>query len=436
MTPKLITGLVFGAVYAWLIFSKRYRATAVWLGVIALQAASLVLPEPVLRWRTLIEHDQTGWTAVNWNVIGIFAGTLLLAEAFIWSRVPARLSDLLIDRSPNICWAGVGVCALASVISIFVENVATVLIVAPIAMEMARKQNIPSAPFIIGIAVCSNLQGSATLIGDPPSMLLASEYRMTFNDFFWFHGRPGIFFAVQAGAVPGFAVLWLVFRRYRNPVAELLVEPAKSWFPTVLLVLMAIGLALASVIDPGFLWFGGALCVGLGLVALVWIRGCDRLAAAEVVRTFDWSTTFFLVGVFAMVRALENVGLIHDLAEAIGSVTGSGELSRFLIIVAFSVAVSAFVDNVPYLAVMLGVVKGLGASGSGSPSFLLPFGLLIGACIGGNITPIGASANIVACGLLRRREEEMSFTGFMRIGLPFTLAATAGAGLFLWLVWR
>jgi Na+/H+ antiporter NhaD/arsenite permease-like protein len=436
-TEKILTACVFSLVYVWLIISKKHRAKAIWVGVLVLWAAGALLENPILGLRHLFEYDATGWSSVNWNVIGIFAGTLLIAEAFVYSRVPATLSDLLIDKSPNVCWAALGVCALSSFLSIFVENVATVLIVAPIALEVARRQGFSPVPFVVGIAICSNLQGTATLIGDPPSMILASEYRMTFNDFFWFHGRPGIFFAVQVGAAAGFGVLWLFFRRFRGRPALLPVEKVKGWLPTVMLGVMVVGLALSSLVDEDFMWWGAVLCLGLGFVCILWVLRQNRGAAGGILKAYDTPTTLFLVAVFLMVRALENVGLIDDLARGIGGVTGSSMLGRFLVIVVFSMLVSAFIDNVPYLAVMLGVVHKLtGTAELGEARFLLPFGLLVGACIGGNITPVGASANIVAHGLLRREGKDVGFLEFVKFGLPFTLAATAGAALFLWIVWR
>ena len=434
--PKVITAAVFVLVYLWLVLSKKHRAKAIWLGIAALYLAGLWLPESILTGRTPFLYDRHGWLAVNWNVVGIFAGTLLIAEAFIYSRVPALLSDAIIDRSPNICWAAMGVCALSAFISIFVENVATVLIVAPIAMEMAHRQKVSPVPFIIGIAICSNLEGTATLIGDPPSMLLASEFRMNFNDFIWFRGRPGIFFAVQAGAAAGLGVLWLFFRRFSQPVVKLPVEKARGWVPTYALVIMIFGLALSSFVDRRFMWWGAALCMGLGTLCVIWLCRRDPKEARQLLHSYDWSTTFFLIGVFILITALENVGLINDLAHAIGSITGDSRFGRFFVIVLFSMLISAFIDNVPYLGVMLGVVHQMAAHApAGENSFLLPFGLLLGACLGGNITPVGASANIVAYGMIRRKGLSCSFADFVKIGLPFTVAATAAGSVFLWLFW-
>ena len=134
--------------------------------------------------------------AINWNVMGIFVGTLIVADVFMESRVPAYIAEMIVDKARNTAWAILYICALAGFISAFVENVATVLIVAPIALALAKKLKINPMNMMIAIAVSANLQGTATLIGDPPSMLLGGFAGMNFMDFFLYKGRPSIFFAV------------------------------------------------------------------------------------------------------------------------------------------------------------------------------------------------------------------------------------------------
>ena len=425
ISPKTTVLIVFAAVYLFLILSRHHRALTLWIGVALLLILGRVSPGGML-------------TDINWNVIGIFAGTLVLAELFILSGVPARMATILVDRSSTVGMAILWICALTSFISAFVENVATVLIVAPIALEISRRLKVSPVSFLIALAISSNLQGTATLIGDPPSMILAAYQKMSFNDFFFLQGKPGIFFAVQLGAVLSFVVLYFLFRKFNQRVEQIPVKPVETWTPTILLALMVVCLAGASSLDPDFRYLGGAICLFFGLLGLIHRarrdRGTSQGRCRRVLREYDLETTFFLAGIFVMVGALTRVGLITDLARSIQSITGGSTFWAYTMIVWVSVLFSAFVDNVPYLTAMIPVAAVLSRS-LGIPPQLLVFGLLIGSCLGGNVTPIGASANIVAVGLLRRQGYHVSFWEFVKIGLPFTLAATLGSYLFVLWVW-
>lgn len=372
--------------------------------------------------------------AVNWNVMGIFVGTLVVADLFMESRVPARIAELIVDRARNTAWAILAICALTGFISAFVENVATVLIVAPIALALAKKLSIKPVKMMIAIAISSNLQGCATLIGDPPSMLLGGFAKMTFADFFFYRGRPGIFFAVELGALVSFVVLWFIFRKHRENTELVPVERVRSWVPTVILVTLIVALATSSFLDAGFSCMAGALCMAAGAIAAAWDRLANRNSVVEGIRTLDWDTTFFLMGIFVLVGSLALTGWIDAASGALSELVGDNIFLGYTMIVFVSVALSAFVDNVPYLAAMLPVAMKMSERLSMEPSLFL-FGLLIGASLGGNITPIGASANVVACGMLKKEGYRVGFGEFMRIGIPFTLAAVVPAYLFLWWVW-
>lgn len=422
-THRTLTLVVFVLVYAGLILFKRRRTEILSAGVLVILASGVLAPAVAVR-------------AVSWNVIGIFAGVLLLAEMFTESGMPLRIADILIDRSKNVGRAILLVCVFAGFVSIFVENVATVLIVAPVAIQIARRVGASPVPFLVGIAVSSNLQGAGTLIGDPPSMILAAFLKMDFNDFFWMDGHLSIFWAVQAGAVAGTAVLWLLFRRFRNPVEY--IDPPQvstrtpSWAMGVLIVL----LALSPKFDPGFRWLGGTLCVGTALLVLLREEVRSRGTARRVLGGFDWNTTVFLIGVFILVEALVETGLVRDFAGLFLRVVGSDPMGIYASLVSVSVVFSALVDNIPYITAMIPVVQEVAASASISSATPLVFGMLLGASLGGNITPFGASANVVAVGLLRKEGSPVSTWEFLKIGLPFTLAATLAGAVFLAWAWN
>lgn len=372
---------------------------------------------------------------INWNVMGLFWGTLILAELFMLSRVPAVLAEWLVDRTATARAAMLVLCALSGAISMFVENVAVVLLVAPVALSLCEKLKLNPTPLLIGIAVSSNLQGTATMIGDPPSMILAGYLRLNFFDFIWYQGRPSIFFAVEVGAVVSLLVLAYVFRRHREAIRLVAVEHARSWLPTGLLVALILGLSVATVFDPAFAWFAGVYTLALAGVGLGWLTWRARWERpGRLLATLDWDTTFFLIGVFVIVGALSESGWLDRLATWLAGAAGASILVAFLIIVGFSVILSGFVDNVPFLLAMIPVAQKV-ADQLHAPMPLLMFGLLIGACLGGNLTPIGASANVVTLGLLKKRGHHAGFGQFMGIGIPFTIAAVTAACLLVWLVW-
>lgn len=414
--------IIFLAVYVGLVIGKRYRPVIVWSGVLVSLAVGALEPVEIL-------------LGVNWNVLGIFAGSLILAELFLVSRLPETIADILINRSPNLGLAFLSIIIFTSILSSFIENVATVLIVAPIALQLARKVEVSPVPVIIGLAISSNLQGAALLIGDPPSMILAAAQGMNFLDFFWYGGRMGIFFFVEIGAIFGFAVLFLFLMGMKRRSVKMPVTRVRSWTPVWLIAAMILLLSLASLIDKDFTWFSGTVCVFISAVGLIWHRRMDREGFERLAKHFDWGTTAFLAGIFVIVSMLEERGAIAAFVDRLGAHRGASLFLVYSAVVWVSVLISAFIDNVPYIMAMLPVVTGI-AGRLGMSSELLVFGLLIGSCLGGNITPIGASANIVALGILDRTGNHVSFRSFVRIGLPFTLASTAAAYIALWLVWK
>ncbi|MBU1727646.1 MAG: anion permease [Candidatus Omnitrophica bacterium] len=373
--------------------------------------------------------------AINWNVMGIFVGTLVIADIFMESRVPAFIAEVIVDRAKSTAWAILLICALTGFISAFVENVATVLIVAPIALALARKLKINPMKMMIAIAISSNLQGAATLIGDPPSMLLGGFAKMNFMDFFIYKGRPSIFFAVELGALASFVVLYFIFRAQKQKMEVVAVEKIRSWVPTVILVVLIFALALSSFLDTGFSYMAGVLCMIAALVSMIWERFINKRSILKGMKSLDWETTFFLIGVFVLVGSITLTGWIEALAALLSGIVGKNIFLGYTLIVFLSVILSAFIDNVPFLAAMLPVAISMSSKLNINPSLFL-FGLLIGASLGGNITPIGASANIVACGLLKKEGYEVRFKDFMKIGAPFTLAAVIAAYLFVWFVWK
>jgi len=373
---------------------------------------------------------------VNWNILMIYVGSMTIASLFIYSKVPARIADGIVSRSPSTGIAVILILAMTGIISIFVENVATVLVMAPIAMALSKKLKLNPVPFMIGLALMSNLEGTATLVGDPPSMIFASYAGYNFNDFFIHQGKLSIFFIIQAGMAAGCIFFYFIFGKVREK-SSVEKEDVISWVPLGLLLLMIFGLAAISFMSSELGYASGTLVVALGAAGLGWYRFFQKKNGKEVlklVKELDWETIFFLIGIFIVVGAVSETGLLQEFADFLARITGGSKLAGFILILAFSVLISGFVDNVPYIIVMLPVAGALAAA-MGIQKELYMFALLVGSCLGGNLTPFGASANIVAMGILRKDGHPIEFTGFLKISAPFTLITTAAAAALLWLIW-
>jgi Na+/H+ antiporter NhaD/arsenite permease-like protein len=421
MQAPMIAAIIFVTAYVLFVFLPHKRSC------IALLAALVLL---VLR----VMSPREAFGAINWNVMGIFVGTLVVADIFMESRVPAYLAEIIVNRAKNTAWSILLICAMTGFISAFVENVATVLIVAPIAFALSKKLNINPMKILIAVAVSSNLQGAATLIGDPPSMLLGGFAKMNFGDFFFYQGRPSIFFAVELGAIFSSVVLYLVFREHKQKVEVVPVEKVKSWVPSILLVSLIVLLACSSFFDKNFSYMAGLLCVIFGIISFSWNKFVNKGSILKGLKALDWDTTFFLAAIFVLVGSITMTGWVEKISVSLSGMIGSNIFLGFTLLVVISVFLSAFIDNVPFLAAMLPVAISMAGRLNINPSLFL-FGLLIGASLGGNITPIGASANIVVCGLLKKQGHAVSFKDFAKIGLPFTLVAVTAAYLFIWFVW-
>ena len=377
---------------------------------------------------------------LDFNVLLMIGGTMGLVQLFIDSKMPARLADMIMDKVPNIQWAAVCLSLFAGVISAFVDNVATVLMVAPVAVAICKKLNTNPVPFIVSIAVSSNLQGAATLVGDTTAIMLGSALDMSFMDFFWYQGKPSIFFAVELGAVLSAIIVYFVFRKEKAPIPRSgQMTEVEDPVPTVLLLGAILLLILASFAPDA--WnlpdeINGIICCCLLVIGLIYnyARNKNLEAVTGPLKAIDFETLGLLVGLFLMIGGIKNEGVIDALAALLAKLGNGNVFLMYTIIVWASVLISAFIDNIPYVATMIPVIAGIAIEMGCDPTPLY-FGLLSGATLGGNITPIGASANITAIGILRREGHEVRNSDFFKIGIPFTLSAIIPAYIYIWLVY-
>ena len=377
--------------------------------------------------------------ALDFNVLLMIAGTMGLVQLFIDSKMPALLADAIMAKVPNVQWAAVCLALFAGVISAFVDNVATVLMIAPVALEICRKLKTNPVPFIIGIAVSSNLQGAATLVGDTTAIMLGSALDMTFMDFFFYEGKLSMFFVVELGAVLSALIVYFVFRKEKDAIPETgEMTPVEDMVPTVLLF-GAIGLLILASFAPDS-WnlpaeTNGIICCTLMVVGLIYnfIRKQTAESLYGPLSAIDFETLGLLVGLFLMIGGISHEGVIDALAQLLARLGAGNPFLMYTIIVWASVLISAFIDNIPYVATMIPVIAGIAAE-MGIDSTALYFGLLSGATLGGNCTPIGASANITGIGILRKEGCEVSNGDFFKIGIPFTMAAIIPAYILIWIL--
>ena len=415
--------LLFILMYVLMIVVPKYKP------LYALTVAAIFLISGILPWGSLL-------TTINWNVLLMIAGTMIIVYYFIESRMPNLLADILLSKSKNVMWVTIFMSLFAGIISAFIDNVATVLMVAPVGMAICKKLKISPVGMILSIAVSSNLQGAATLVGDTTSIMLGDYANMNFMNFFWMKGRPGIFFAVELGALATIPVMMFLFRKDKEPVDSKERTPVTDYMPTVMLLLMVAALITASFVPNAPAMINGIICCILAVITVLidLLQKKKTEDAIAAIKNLDFETLGLLVGLFIVIGGLTEVGIIDDFAKMIVKVGGNNIFLLFTIVVWGSVVISAFVDNIPYVATMLPVLTAVTAT-LGIEPYLLYFGLLTGATLGGNITPIGASANIAAVGMLRKEGYQVSFGEFMRIGIPYTLTAVLVGYLYIWFVW-
>jgi Na+/H+ antiporter NhaD/arsenite permease-like protein len=238
--------------------------------------------------------------------------------------------------------------------------------------------------------------------------------------------------------ITGAFFFYAYFARKREKKICLEQEKILSLFPSVLLMLMIGGLAAASFVYGGISLASGLIVMVLAVAGFLWyaaVRKKNRTELVRLIRGLDWDTVLFLMGIFVVVGCVAQVGLLDDFSALLSRLVGDSVFLGFFLIVAVSTLISGFVDNVPYIIVMLPVAGSLTRSLSLQPELYM-FALLIGSCMGGNLTPFGASANVVSVGILKKQGRQTSFLQWLKIGLPFTLLTTGVSAAVIWFVWR
>ncbi len=423
MLPAII---LFAATYVLMLTFSKFRP------YFALGAALIFIVTGMLPLSQILPN-------LDFNVLLMIAGTMGIVQLFIDSKMPSLMADIVMEKVPNVQMAAVALSLFSGIISAFVDNVATVLMVAPVALEVCKKLKTNPIPFIIAVAVSSNLQGAATLVGDTTAILLGGALDMSFFDFIIYQGKPGMFFIVELGAVVSAIILAWIFRAEKGSIPEGAPRTeVTDYVPTYLLLGVIVLLICASFAPAS--WnlpneTNGIICITLMVIGILYnyIKNKSMDAIVGPIKAIDFETLGLLVGLFLMIGGMKNMGVIDALGKLLADLGGGNVFLMYTIIVWASVLISAFIDNIPYVMTMIPIIAIL-ATEMGCDPTALYFGLLSGATLGGNCTPIGASANIAGIGILRKAGYEVKNGDFFKIGIPFTLAAVVPAYIVIWLL--
>lgn len=457
MNPITITALIlFAATYILMMAFQKIRPyVAIGSALIFIALGTIASASPDLFGSGFFNVGESTYSygvaqalgEIDWNVLMMIAGTMGTVYLFIESKMPQLMSDILISKMPNIKWAIVCLSLFAGIVSAFVDNVATVLMIAPVALAFCKKVNISPVSSIICIAVSSNLQGAATLVGDTTSILLAKSANLDFSDFFVDSGKPGMFWVVEAGAIVSALIILFMFRKDNAKIEFNARTKVEDKFPTFLLVGTIVLLIAASFIPykdgaaEGQFYkpdiTNGLICIGffiIGIIREVFFNKNYKIVK-DTFKEIDYYTIALLTGLFIVIGGIKSAGVIDVIGNGIAKLGSGSEFIIYTIIVWISVILSAFIDNIPYTATMLTIVPVIAADMGMEPK-LLYYGLLCGATLGGNLTPIGASANIAGIGILKKEGYEVKATTFMKYGVPFTLAAVLTGYILIWFIWR
>jgi Na+/H+ antiporter NhaD/arsenite permease-like protein len=306
------------------------------------------------------------------------------------------------------------------------ENVGVVLMMAPVAIAVSKRLESDLFNYMIAIAVSSNVVTTLTMVADPPSIILGMETGMRPLDFYYFHGRIGLGTITFCGVLVALGSLLIQFRWMNKEVAV-----ASEIIPTSkgASVLFALGVA-GLMIGPEFGMRPGLVGLSAGLIAL-WM---GRQNLKEMIVEFDWNSLLFICGVFMVIYTLSISGLLEDFGQWVVRSGFDNPTAMLAFLVWISVALSAIMDNVPYTILMIPVCQSLAAS-IGVEAWPFLFGMLIGTGIGGNITPVGATANVFACGMLEKHGIPVPIGRYLKLSLPFSIAAVATAHILIQLIW-
>jgi Na+/H+ antiporter NhaD/arsenite permease-like protein len=369
--------------------------------------------------------------SIDFNTIGLLAGMMILVyltqQTGVYDYVAIRAGQISGGRSFAVTMS---LAATTAVLSAFLDNLTTILLITPITFLLADALDIDAIPLLIIEVMASNIGGTATLIGDPPNIIIAGATGLSFNSFIV--NLAPIVVVTFAVVIP---LLYLVFRRRlhvdehnRKAVMELNAIASirdsaelRRTGPVLIATVLAFFAHQTLHIEPATVALSGA---AVGLLV-------TRINLEETLSHIEWTTLFFFVALFVMVGALEATGAIGHVTEAVKDVTGGDRTAELLGIVWIAAFGSAIVDNIPFTTAMIPVVRELQEAAGNGGDDAYWWSLALGACFGGNATMIAAAANVAAAGLAERAGTPIGFMTFLRVGVPVTVISIALASAYI-----
>jgi len=409
---------IFIATFAFIAWGKIHRA------YIGLASSLLLLILGILT-------PYEAFSYLDFNVVGLLVGMAVITYYLEKSGVAGWVSIKLIKAvGPNPINMLIMFSSVGSLISAILDNVSTTILLSPIAISVARTLGVSIVPYVIGVALGSNLVGAALMIGDPPSMMVASALNLNFVDFIVFNGKPSMFFLIMAACPIAAFTLRITARKYFKSVrlvGERLKLDERQYIRDKLLIaevltIFSLTIFLLSIrnIYNIPMWFPPLL--GASIISIL------RVFSENVLKPFiegvDWKTIVFISSVFIITGGLTETGFIDLLSLKIYEVCGVNIVLTSAVLIWISVLLSGFIDNIPYFATMIPLVIKL-SKVSGMNIYTLMWALLLGGSLGGNCTYVGAAANAVGVGIVERNERRVSLLEFMKLGVPYTVIAVA-----------
>ncbi|MFG2718509.1 SLC13 family permease [Streptomyces sp. NPDC048416] len=415
---------VFVGTYALIISEKIHRVAA------ALGGAGLMLAVGATDDVSAFYSEDSG---IDWNVIFLLAGMMMIVGVLkktglfeylaIWAVKKARARPFRVM---------VMLIVITAMTSALLDNVTTVLLIAPVTLLVCERLALPAAPFLIAEVLASNIGGTATLVGDPPNIIIASRAGLTFNDFL-------VHLAPLSAVLTLVLVLLcrLMFRKTfvydEDRAAEIMELEEKEAIKNPRLLIQ--GLVVLALVIAGFvlhpvLHYEPSIVALLGAGLLIAV---STVETGEVLAEVEWPTLAFFAGLFIMIGGLIDTGVIKQVSDALAGAVGDNAMGGSLLLLGASGVLSGVVDNIPYVATMAPVTSDLVHSLGGGSDHVMWWALALGADLGGNATAIGASANVVVLGIAERNRRPISFWQFTKYGLIVTTATLAISAVYIWL---